>query len=358
MRVVVARRTGMRGAGLGNELLPWAKGMIASRVLSARLVGPSWGLNDRNYHRNFRTSRLDFVAEDILARLPHYAFTEKDYFENGVVDFGQAVALWAEQRGLLRKSHYIVTVDGLYGGFPAIWNARAMVSAKLIESRDAWRNLYEAASALDPRKLFVALHMRLRGDFTEVADSEMRGRFNVLTPRKWYLEVCEALQHRFGDRIEFRVFTDCGGPDFDEVVRRFNPGQTKQQGLTECSDLLLMAQADLRVCSVSSYSLVASWLSDGPYIWYEPQLLFEDGLYTLWGRQGDQSISGPLTDLSRTVMREAVTGPLSASCFKGYPVVADGMLPEGLIAQLERKLIEKESGNLLAYGAVPQWVVK
>jgi hypothetical protein len=34
------------------------------------------------------------------------------------------------------------------------------------------------------------------------------------------------------------------------------------------------------------------------------------------------------------------------------------MLPEGLIAQLERKLIEKESGNLLAYGAVPQWVVK
>jgi hypothetical protein len=57
-------------------------------------------------------------------------------------------------------------------------------------------------------------------------------------------------------------------------------------------------------------------------------------------------------------MREAVTGPLSASCFKGYPVVADGMLPEGLIAQLERKLIEKESGNLLAYGAVPQWVVK
>jgi len=357
MRIVVAQRTGRRGAGLGNELVPWAKGMIASRVLDAKLVGPSWGLNDRKYYRNFGTSRLDFVAEEILRRLPHYAFTEKDYFESGETDFGHAITRWADRNGLLQKGSYIVTVDGMYGGYPAIWNARPAISSKLMESRDAWRNLHEITSVLDRNKLFVALHMRLHGDFAVVHDEEMRGRFNVLTPGKWYLRVCETLQQHFGERIEFRIFTDIGGPEFDEVVRRFNPGQVRQHGLTECSDLLLMAQADLRVCSVSSYSLVASWLSDGPYLWYEPQLSLLDGQYTLWGNEKEQQLAGSLTELSRAAMREAAPGPLFESCFKGYPGRADGTIPAGLIAQLERRLMEKANGNLLAYGAVPAWVV-
>jgi hypothetical protein len=127
----------MRGAGLGNGLAPWAKGMIASQELMAHLVGPAWGLNQRRYFRNFRTSRLDFVAEELFAHLPHHHFTEEDYLRSGEIDFGFAIRRWAKDRNLGSRGSFIVVVDGLYGGYPAIWNERSMIAAKLLNSRDA-----------------------------------------------------------------------------------------------------------------------------------------------------------------------------------------------------------------------------
>ncbi len=78
MRFVVAERRGGRGEGLGNECFAWAKGWIASQVLDAHLIGPAWGINPRRYYRNFGTSRLDVVLEEVFRRLPHHRFTEAD----------------------------------------------------------------------------------------------------------------------------------------------------------------------------------------------------------------------------------------------------------------------------------------
>ena len=165
MRVVVARRSGRRGEGLGNEILPWAKGWIASQVLRARLVGPAWGLNRRKYYRNFQTPRLDFVFEDLLAHLPHHSFTSKHYHEIGEIDFGKSIAKWAAAESLERQRSFIVTVDGMYGGYPCIRNARPFLWSKLLTSRDALRNVYEIASTLDRSRLFVAVHMRFGSGF-------------------------------------------------------------------------------------------------------------------------------------------------------------------------------------------------
>ena len=119
MKLVVANRTGHRGEGLGNEMIPWAKGWIASQALDARMIGPSWGINKRRYYRNFGTSRLDFLIEDLLSHLPHYAFTEEEYRSTGIVDFGSAIRQWAERK-LPRKRSFIVTVGGMWGGYGAI----------------------------------------------------------------------------------------------------------------------------------------------------------------------------------------------------------------------------------------------
>ena len=96
--------------------------MIVSKVLSATLIGPPWSLNKRKYHRNFKTNRLDFLLEDALVRLPHYLFTGMP-IESGEVDFGTAIQCWAIRHGLLRKKHFIVTVDGMYGADASIHNA-------------------------------------------------------------------------------------------------------------------------------------------------------------------------------------------------------------------------------------------
>lgn len=79
MKILLAKSMERWGDGLGNEMLPWAKGWNASQALGARLVGPSWGLNGRKCYRNFRTSRLDVLFEAALKRLPYYAFIERTF---------------------------------------------------------------------------------------------------------------------------------------------------------------------------------------------------------------------------------------------------------------------------------------
>jgi hypothetical protein len=290
-------------------------------------------------------------------RLPNYRFTERDYIESGEVDFGAAIEWWASRHGLLRKNHFIVIVDGMYGSYASIHNARPFLWAKLLNSRDAIGNVYQIASKLDRRKIFVAVHMRFGGDFTALKEVEnARGQFNIFIPGKWYLNACQALVDELGDSVQFHFCTDRGGPEFDEAVRRFNPGQLHQPGLTECSDLVLMAQADLRICSISSYSLVASFLSDGPYLWYEPQLTRIDGMYSLWGTEEQQRLKGSPTDLSMTHTREIEPGSPWESEFRGYAMQTGGTFPAGLLAQLRRRLLAKNPmTNLLEYGSLPSW---
>jgi len=361
MRFVVAKRNGQRGAGLGNEILPWAKGWIASQVLDAHLVGPSWGLNPRRYFRNFQTSRLDFLLEEALRHLPHHSFTQQDFRASGRADFGVALKQWAQSRGLTNSRSYIVSVEGMWGGYASIRSARQFLLAKLLNSKDALANLHQITSSLDPGKLTVAVHMRTAGDGFQQPDprESVRGKFNILVPGDWYLSVCEQLQRKFRDRIQFHIFTDRPGPYFQEAVRRFNPGQFTQTGLTECSDLLFMSQADLRICSVSSYSLAANYLSEGPFVWYEPQLTLEDGLYSLWGKEEGAAGAPPLqSDLQHCLFgadfatsRECVP----PSTFLGSPMNIGDPLPASLAGLLDQKLTCRDpQTNLLGFGSLPQ----
>jgi hypothetical protein len=358
-RFVVAERLSLRGEGLGNEMISWAKGFIASQVLNAHLFGPSWGLNKRKYYRNFRTGRLDFVFEDLLKRLPHHAFTHESYLATGEVDFGKAIEKWAAAENIVTQRTFVASVGGMWGGYPSIWSARQFLWAKLLNSRDAMRNVYEIASKLDRRKLFVAMHMRFGSEFAVVGDGDSpRGKFNVQIPGEWYLSLCESLRNEMGNRVQFHFFTDRGGPAFDEAVRRYNPGQTRQKGLTECSDLLLMSLADLRVCSISSYSLMAGFLSNGLYIWYEPQLTYADGLYTLWGKEEAQRMKGSPTSQSVDLMKTIEPGSPWETSFKGYAMGTGSALPCGLVEQLHRKLLANDrSASLLEYGCLPDWTM-
>jgi hypothetical protein len=336
-------------------MLAWGKGWIASQVLDARLIGPSWGLNQRRYDRNFRTSRLDFVAEDALARLAPHRFTESDYRATGLVDFGDALEMWARGRGLDRRGSYLVAVEGMWGGYAAIRRAREFLLAQLLNSRGALRNAFGAVRR-DRTKLFVTVHMRAARDgFTAPGkDEDVRGRFNIFVPGEWYLWVCDALRSEFGERIQFYFLTDRRDEVFEEAVRRFNPGQLHQTGLTECSDLLLMTEADLRVCSVSSYSLAACFLSDGPYLWYEPQLTLRDGAYSLWGDEKDQQHSTSATGRSIAYLRGQESVEKVGESALGAAMKIGDLLPSGLVKQLWRRVESLDPRtNLLDYGAIP-----
>ena len=304
---------------------------------------------------------MDFLLEDAIQRLPHHTFTEKDYRSSQEIEFGTAIKRWAQEHGLTNKRSFIVCVEGMWGGYPAIRCARPFLLAKLLSSRDALRNVYEVTSKLSRNKLFVAVHIRSATDgFVSPPSGEcVRGKFNIHIPGAWYLWVCKALKQEFGDSLEFRFFSDRSNSIFDEAVRQLNPGQTAQKGLTECSDLLLMALADLRICSVSSYSLAASFLSGGPYVWYEPQLTLKQGRYTLWDEQTSDTTFQPLASRSdnylHTVEDSDGLGRHSSITYTGTAMNIGDSLPDSLVRALQQQLSSHDPRtNLLEYGCLPR----
>jgi hypothetical protein len=119
-----------------------------------------------------------------------------------------------------------------------------------------------------------------------------------------------------------------------------------------------MSLADLRICSISSYSLMASFLSNGLYIWYEPQLTYADGLYTLWGMEDAQRTKGSPTSQSVDLMKTVEPGSPWETGFKGYAMRTGSALPRGLAEQLHRKLLANDrSASLLEYGCLPDWTM-
>ncbi len=355
MRTVIAKRLSRRGEGLGNEIIPWAKSFIASRVLDAHLSGTAWGLNGRKYWRNFETGRLDWVRQEVLLKsLPHYPFTQDDYRAAGRRDFAEAFKVWAEAKGLLRKQNYVVTVDGMYGGYYAIETAREFLWSKLLNSRRALQNIFDARSRIDPGKLLIAVHVRAGSDFLAETES-MRSRFNVKLPFEWYAAAARSLKAEFGTKAQFLLLCDRPSDQFRSLAAELDAVTTLHHTLSECSDLCLLALADLRICSVSSYSLAACFLSRGPYIWCEEQLGIRNGLYSIWGHEQQEQQEGSFFSETEALLREA--GEESRDLLdarNGFAVRMDGALPQALVERLYLRLEERDRRfDLVRYGAFP-----
>ena len=319
------------------------------------MVGPSWGLNRRKYWRNFETSRLDFIPDIFLKSLPRFRFTESDFYETESSDFGEAIQIWAEKNNLFKKKNFIVSVGGMYGGYKAIQAAKPFILSRLLSSRSATANVYKTLSRLDKNKLFVTIHMRLGNDFsTPGGEADLRGKFNFALPMRWYENLCASLYQALGGRVEFLFLTDKPNAQFDLLVARYNGHRTDGLLLTECSDLLLMAFSDLRICSISSYSLAACYLSSGPYIWYEPQLSQSQGVYSIWGHENRQLHPTSPSSQSAKYVTSAVFGDKVKLDGQGFPVDDEGKLPATLIQRLQSRLVQNDwRTDLIQYGSAP-----
>lgn len=341
-----------RGAGLGNELYPWAKAWLAAQAIDGVALPPAFGLNPRQYWRYFGTSRLDWITHRALLKtMPRYRFTEQDYLSTGEHDFRKAVAVFAERLGWKERRLFTLEVGGMWGSFLAVREARDFILARLYGARGTAENLTDWRTRLDPDRLVVAVHIRA-GDF-KVADEKFdyRGCFNRALPLAWYMAVCDRLRRHFGSRVQFQLFTD-GKPDaLAPFIERFSPVTGFHQRDSVCSDLLAMASADLLVCSISSFSLWGTFLSRAPYLWFAPQLQAERGMLSLWGHEPAQRPpQGATAQFSASVAADP-----ASSCPRGVPVAEDGGLPLDLLDRLELGLnCRRTATDLALYGVVPQ----
>jgi hypothetical protein len=323
--------------GLGNELMAIAKAFCAAQECGLRLVYPQWERADRKYHheRYFPAPWKD----RLLARYGRFqrrvSFAQADYRATGVVDYGRAARAFLQSRGLTAGPLTLYT-EGMWAGFASIVNSRPYVRSLLLQMPFTLSNYYAVFRRLEPAKLTVAVHVRL-GDFAPPGRAEWKpGTWNTRLPLEWYESVCSAVASSFGARAQFILCSDGTVDECDRLIRRFQPIHTIGQPLNSCSDMLLMADADLLVGSISMFSFWAAFLSERPYILYAPAARREGGCAFLWERPADADST--LVGWQR-----------------GFVMEREARLPEALAAALERRLTEKAARpwDLVLGGCIP-----
>lgn len=329
-------RVRSRGYGLGNELIPWARAFVAAQLLDARLLPPAFGLNRRVYWRHFHTRPDDWIYHRLLQQvMPVVRFTEADYEAHGGGSAQAALGSFIEARGLRRRHVFALVTDGLWGGYSHIQAAREFVRTTLYQSRYAPRNLLQLQGRIDPRKILVAMHVRL-GDFVAptTLDSYQR-RANASLPLAWFCNVADCLQGAFGDDWQLLLVSDGAPAELQPLLDRHSCIITADIPDGDCSDALALAAADLLVCSASSYSSLAAFLSDSPYLWFAGNLHpHAEGCYSIHGDTGK-------SEAQRQRMRAAIDyfqdARVRVDDARGLAVDTDGRIPQAALDAAARR---------------------
>jgi hypothetical protein len=342
-------RVSRRGYGLGNELLPWARAFLAAQVLNAKLLPPALGMNRRGYWRHFFIAPDDWIYRRAIEHLlPVVEFSEGDFLSHGGADVVQALRSFAQQRDLYRRNAFVLVTEGLWGGFRHVEAAREFIRSTLYLSRYAPGNLLKVYERLDRRKIIVAMHVRL-GDFVApVAVDQYRSVANASLPIEWFCNIASALRSAFADDWQLLLITDGRPEQLQPLTSAFPYVTTADMAHNDCSDILALAGADLLVCSASTYSSVAAFLSDSPYLWFTPTLFAHpEGCFSTHGFAAESNDPhGPThAAVSEYVNR---SGPWSA---RGAVIDLDGHIPSAVLTgAVARRNLRRANSDLVRSG--------
>jgi hypothetical protein len=339
-----------RGAGLGNELIPWARAFVAGAVLGVQTLPPAFGLNQRKYWRHFGTPKTDWLTHRLIAKaLPCFEFTESDFYKYDSQSLSNAVRLFAEEHKLAERSSWVLTTKGMWGGYRHVIEAREFVRSTLYLSKFAAINLTKIKARLNPKLITVGMHVRL-GDFQPIKDlEEYRGNFNTSLPLQWYINIAQSIRQQLGDKVQFLVVSDGTAEQLAPLLNQCNAITTLGIPDSDISDMLALAEADLLVCSVSSYSAWAAFLSNKPYLWFEPNLQNIGGYYSIWGHESRQQSLDGYTMRARKEIEAS-----SSECNpRGLPVAMNGAISPSLLQSLSLSRSQFQLANdLVNYGVM------
>jgi hypothetical protein len=336
-----------RGYGLGNELLPWARAFLASQVLNAKLLPPAFGMNRRAYWWHFHTAPDDWIYHRALEYLlPVVEFTESEYLRHGGGDVVTALKGFAATHRLHQRRAYVLVTDGLWGGYHHVEAAREFIRSTLYQSRYAAHNLLLLRERVDPHKLLVGMHVRL-GDFSAPGAPSDYRRANIALPIEWLCALARSLDRALGDGWQLLLITDGTEAQLKPLTSQWRCITTNDLPPGDCSDVLALANADLLVCSLSSFSTLAAFLSDSPYLWFMPNLYrHPQGVYSLGDYDALRDQPGNPT---RAALERLANSP--GLLPRGVGVDLDGEIPNAVIeAALRRQQSRRWESDLVRSG--------
>jgi hypothetical protein len=341
-----------RGAGLGNELVSWGKAYIAGQVLGIPAFPPAWSLNKRGYRYYFGSSYVDWPRNEILKKiLPLYKLTEADYLSEPSKDLSKAIVNFAEKNRLGEKHNYIFEISGMWGGLECIAKAKSFLYAQLLNARHSTENLYAFEKKISADPIRVGFHLR-RGDFSSPAVGEdFKNKFNIAIPMEWYIGIARTLKKRLSSNVVFVISSDATADELQPFLQEFDNCLFPEDEHRDISDMLILSNCDLIVCSVSSYSMFAVFFSKARYIWFKPNLTKNSGFWSIWGSEDTQQLDGSPTITATNLV--ATLDPQQQSTGRGVPVGWDGHVPDELIADLtNRNTSLRRETDLLRYGVL------
>jgi hypothetical protein len=349
-------RVRTQGHGLGNELVPWARAFLASQVLDARLLPPAFGLNRRGYWRDFHSPPDDWIYHRAIERLlPVVNFTEADYLAHGGADVVAALRSFAAANRLQQRSMYVLVTEGLWGGYYHVQAARDFIRSTLYRSRYAPGNLLRLRDRIDPDRILVGMHVRL-GDFKPPASPEVyRRAANVSLPLEWFRNVALSLQRALGAELQLLLVSDGTQAQLQPLLDAVPCITTGDLPGGDCSDALALADADLLVCSASTYSTLAAFLSDSPCVYFAPSLYrHPEGCYSSGDAAADaRRPDGPRQRALQEFMAVAARDP-AAWMSRAVAVDIDGTIPHALIETLRRRRAARRwQADLTRFGVAP-----
>jgi hypothetical protein len=334
------------GAGLGNEAIAWGKAIIGAAELGLVECHPPWALNRRGYRGDFGTSRLDWVGQRALRALfPTVEITKADVLASEAFDYAEVIRSLRSQidrRGPVVLLHG----SGMTGGFLSIFSARQALTARLRAPSFVGRDLVRIAQAQDESRVLIGVHVR-GGDF--LPGPPAPGEFNRRLPTSWYASVVSATCDALGaDRVEVAIIGDeTDATRCSEIAGRASVLQLPPRSRPLLSDLAVLASADLLICSVSSFSLLAAFLGDRHYAWYGPHLTEVGGWRAIWAPSTDSD--GARTALANTFVADS----LDLGMPRGVAMADGDPLPPHVITELEVSLARRDRRtDLVHFGVV------
>jgi len=294
-------------AGFGNNVVTLAKAHCVAQQCGLTYLPPRWPPThhmpqsrdgyghyfplrprDRLLHACLRipgsSARPRRHEEPFAAGVRTVRFTQDDYERIGIEDMGDACAEHLRRRDLLHSIRpLVVGVAGQWGRYRAIRRARAWLRELVSSHVPSRRRHEEIIGSLRPRTI-VAVHIRLDDKLprTELDEVEPGERL-VQIPLDWYTTTCRLIAKELDGR--FLLLSDGTDDQLRSFIREFQPLHLRQE-YTDLLSITLMSASDLVVCSSNStYSRLACFLNDRPYVWCADSLLEDDsGRYGyLWG---------------------------------------------------------------------------
>jgi hypothetical protein len=327
--------TGARGAGLGNEVIPWGKAFLGARALGLRLVDPPWWLNKRPYGRELH-SPLWRTAEYLALRATPTISVDSAMVESlGSWDYFDAMMkLKADHNSLLRSRPVLLHSSGMGGGYLGIRQARRFLAARLVHSRGA-EVLTNVGSDTAMR---IGVHVRT-GDFSDAKlEPEV---FNVQLSMDWYRETISSLVHTLGGLVQVLVASQEPVLKLDDVG---GLAEIRYLNGTSVQDLSVLASCDVIVPSISTFSLLSIFLSDALYVWPAEHLHDVGGWRDIWGHEPRQ-VNGP------TARARDIAESKGLKVFRGIPRSGDEPWPDWFIDQVRlRAHLRKQEQDLTLYG--------